>query len=73
MNVACSGTSRRPSDPQSGLVSTATTRSRRRNASSDPSSALVVVLPTPPLGETTAIVTQRPRRSATIASSSRYR
>ena len=71
MKIGWSGASRRPSEPQSGLVSTATTRSRRRNASSDPSSAAVVVLPTPPLGEMTAIVAQRRSRGARISSSSR--
>jgi hypothetical protein len=37
MKIGWSGTSRRPSEPQSGLVSTATTRSRRRKANTDPS------------------------------------
>ena len=32
------------------------TRSRRRKASSEPSSAVMVVFPGPPFGETTAIV-----------------
>ena len=72
MKIGWSGTSRRPSDPQSGFVSTATTRSRRRDANSDPSSAVTVLLPTPPLGDTTAIVTQERSRSPTISSSSWY-
>ncbi len=64
MKILWSGTKRRPSDPQSGLVSTATTRSRRRNASSEPSSAVTVVLPTPPFGEITAIVAHRRSRTS---------
>ena len=45
MKTGWSGTRRRPSDPKSGLASTATTRSRRRKASSEPSRAVIVVLP----------------------------
>ena len=65
------GRQRRPSDPKSGLVSTATMRSRRTRASSEPSSTVVVVFPTPPFGETTAIVAQRVSRGDAIARSSR--
>ena len=61
----------RPSEPKSGLVSTATMRSRRSRANSVPSRMLTVVLPTPPLGDMTAMVTQRLRWGAWIVRSSR--
>ncbi len=46
---------RRPSVPASGLASTAITRSPRFQARVAPSAVVVVVLPTPPLSEITAI------------------
>ena len=70
-NTWWSGVNVRPSDPKSGLVSTATMRSRRTRASSEPRSTVVVVFPTPPFGETTAIVAHRVSRGAAIARSSR--
>ena len=71
-NVVIGG-ERPPSEPKSGLVSTATTRSGRMWASSEPISTVSVVLPTPPFGDTTASVGQRCSRGAAIASSSRRR
>ena len=41
--------------PRSGLASTATTRSPRIEAKVDPSVAVIVVLPTPPFSDITAI------------------
>ena len=43
----------------------------QRGRAASPSSTVSVVLPTPPLGETTAIVAQRVRRGAAIVRSSR--
>ena len=70
-NTWWSGVSVRPSEPKSGFVSTATMRSRRTRASSEPSSTVSVVFPTPPFGDTIAIVEQRVSRGAAIARSSR--
>ncbi|CKR68614.1 Uncharacterised protein [Mycobacterium tuberculosis] len=41
--------------PRSGLASTATTRSPRRSAKVAPRVAVIVVLPTPPFNDNTAI------------------
>jgi hypothetical protein len=46
-------------------------RSRRTRASSEPSRTVRVVFPTPPFGETIAIVAQRASRGAAISRSSR--
>jgi hypothetical protein len=42
--------------PRSGLASTATTRSPRRDANVEPSVVVTVVLPTPPLSDSIAIL-----------------
>lgn len=50
-NYDWSGVRTRPREPKSVFVSTATIGSRRRSENNVPSSAVTVVLPTPPLGD----------------------
>jgi len=59
---------RQPSEPASGLPSSATTRSPRSDANVWPSISVVVVLPTPPLRLITAIERQPATRHLALRS-----